>query len=64
MARKSNHKYLKLRSRLIEKGITLKAWAKAHSLPQTTVYAAATGERNGVKTTAIRLQLEELAYAN
>ncbi len=64
MARKSNLKYRKLRSKLIEKGITLQGWAASKGLPQTTVYGAASGERNGIKSTAIRLQLEELAYAN
>ena len=64
MARKSNLKYRQLRSKLIEKGITLQGWATQNGVPPTTVYGAATGERNGVKATKIRLQLEGIAYAN
>ena len=51
-------KYRQLRNRLLDRGYTLRSWALHHDYKPTTVYAAARGSRNGIKTRQIRRELE------
>lgn len=59
---KANAKYVKLRSRLIEQGLTLRRFAIDRSYPLGTVYDAASGRRAGIVATKIKKELEEIAY--
>ena len=43
---------------MIEKGVTLRQFARTHGLPLSTVYAAANGSRRGIKSSAIRRQID------
>lgn len=54
-----NTKYDRLRSRLLLQGYTIRSWALKHGHQPNTVYQAAKGKRNGVKSVPIRRQLEE-----
>lgn len=61
MAENARNEYLTLRARLIQNGISLAGWAKAHGLPVGTVYKAANGTRSGKRSQAIRARLEKAA---
>lgn len=58
MAQIARAKYNQIKSRLIERGVTLRSWALQHHFPVGSVYNAAKGLRRGVRATRIRKQLE------
>jgi predicted transcriptional regulator len=53
--------YETLRSALIERGTNLKRFAEENDIPITSVYYAAKGKRNGIKSVKIQKALEALA---
>jgi hypothetical protein len=59
----ANTNYIKIRNGLLNAGFTLRSWALEQSLPYTTVYGAARGERDGVKARRIRKKLQRFAEA-
>lgn len=56
--------YRKLRSKLIERGWTLRKFAIERGYPPATVYCAAAKTRAGVSSVKILRELEAIAYAN
>jgi hypothetical protein len=59
MADKSSADYDTIRSRLVARKTSLRAWARKQNLPEGTVYKAAKGKRHGKQSQAIRALLEK-----
>jgi gp16 family phage-associated protein len=51
-------KYRKMRSQLVQRGLTLRMWARAKKYPVSTVYDAIRGTRHGRQSALIRKDLE------
>lgn len=60
---KASTRYKTLRAKLIARGFTLRSFAQHHGYAYPTVYCAARGSRNGVKSVSILTHLEEVANA-
>jgi hypothetical protein len=54
--------YSDLRASLINRGTNLRQWAAQNNYALTTVYAAARGSRNGIKSVQIKRKLEAFIY--
>jgi transcriptional regulator with XRE-family HTH domain len=61
---RANQKYLSLRALLLQRGYTLRRFAKRFGFAQRTVYAAARGDRNGLKSARILKKIGQITDGN
>lgn len=64
MSRKARKEYSQIRSELLARGFSIRAWAMAHSVPVGTAYNAIKGHRNGARAHLVRQKLHTYLNAH